>query len=306
MARKEKPEAVVVEATVNEAAFAQATESLNALSVMASEADSNARQVAAQLGYLLPADSTDPDLIQRDIAANMRRSVESCLEVGKGLAVLKAACGHGKFKERLGVLGLEHTVATRFMSAASKFAKVATSQPFTKAIGTQSKLFELLVLDDGQVQELAEEGEVAGITLDDIEQMGVRELRTALRELREDAKAKDERRGELVAQNEKLKEQLVRIKREKPNETLEAARSEAGTILAEVLGRVQGDFRATLQTLHELGQSEVYMAGMVGQVGAALNELRAQFDLPDLSNAQDAALAAEVAQWAPQPEQAGA
>lgn len=306
MARKEKPEAVVVEATVNEAAFAQATESLNALSVMASEADSNARQVAMQLGYALPADSTDPDLIQRDIAANMRRSVESCLEVGKGLAVLKAACGHGKFSERLGVLGLETHVASRFISAARKFSNLPTSANLTKAIGTQSKLFELLVLDDGQVQELAEEGEVAGITLDDIEQMGVRELRTALRELREDAKAKDERRGELVAQNEKLKEQLVRIKREKPNETLEAARSEAGTILAEVLGRVQGDFRAALQTLHELGRSEVYMAGMVGQVGAALNELRAQFDLPDLSNAQDAALAAEVAQWAPQPEQAGA
>ena len=84
MARKEKTEAVVVEATVNEAAFAQATESLNALSVMASEADSNARQVAMQLGYALPADSTDPDLIQRDIAANMRRSVESCLEWVEG------------------------------------------------------------------------------------------------------------------------------------------------------------------------------------------------------------------------------
>ena len=306
MARKEKPEAVVVEATVNEAAFAQASESMNALSVMVSELDQGARQVAMQLGYALPADSTDPDLIQRDIAANMRRSVESCLEVGKGLAVLKAACGHGKFIERLGVLGLERNVAARFISAAHKFSNAPTSAHLIKAIGTQSKLFELLVLDDGQVQELAEEGEVAGITLDDIEQMGVRELRSALREAREDAKAKDERRGELVAQNEKLKEQLVRIKREKPNEALEAARSEAGVILAEVLGRVQGDFRAALQTLHELGRNEVYMAGMVGQVGAALNELRAQFDLPDLSDAQDAALAAEVAQWAPQPEQAGA
>ena len=55
MARKENPEAVVVEATVNEAAFTQATESLNALSVMVSEADSSARQVATQLVGLCAA-----------------------------------------------------------------------------------------------------------------------------------------------------------------------------------------------------------------------------------------------------------
>ncbi len=306
MARKPKPDAVVIDEQVDEAAFEQAGQDLNALAVMVSEADSNARQTAAQLGYLLPADSTDPDLIQRDIAANMRRSVESCLEVGKGLAVLKAACGHGKFKERLNVLGLEHTVATRFMSAASKFAKVATSQPFAKAIGTQSKLFELLVLDDEQAQALAEDGEVAGITLDEIEQMGVRELRTALREAREDAKEKDRRRGDLLSQNETLREQLVRIKREKPSEALNDARIEAGRILAEVLGHIQGNLRSALQTLSGLSADEIYMAGMVGQVAAALAELREQFDLPDLSNAQDAALAAEVAQWAPQPEAAGA
>lgn len=41
------------------------------------EHDSQVRAVAAQLGYQLPADCTDPDLIQRDIAANMRRSVEA-------------------------------------------------------------------------------------------------------------------------------------------------------------------------------------------------------------------------------------
>ena len=136
--------------------------------------------------------------------------------------------------------------------------------------------------------------------------MGVRELRTALREAREDAKEKDRRRGDLLSQNETLREQLVRIKREKPSEALNDARIEAGRILAEVLGHIQGNLRSALQTLSGLSADEIYMAGMVGQVAAALAELREQFDLPDLSNAQDAALAAEVAQWAPQPEAAGA
>ena len=301
MARPPKPDVQIVEAPIDEAAFVQAGESLNTLAVMVSEADGRARQMATQLGYLLPADSTDPDLIQRDIAANMRRSVESCLEVGKGLAVLKEACGHGKFKERLDVLGLEMHVASRFLSAARKFSNLPTSANLTKAIGTQSKLFELLVLDDGQVQELVEDGETAGITLDDVERMSVKELRAALRDAREETKTKDERRGELVAQNEKLKEQLVRIKRAGPDEALEAARAEATTILNEVLGRVRGDFRHALQVLSGMDAKEdIFLAGMVGQVAAELALLREQFDLPDLSNARDAQLAADVAKWAPQ------
>ncbi|MGP8484689.1 hypothetical protein ACT2FY_01570 [Paraburkholderia fungorum] len=43
------------------------------------EQDALVRATAAKIGYLLPADATDPDLIQRDISANMRRSVEACL-----------------------------------------------------------------------------------------------------------------------------------------------------------------------------------------------------------------------------------
>ncbi|MDF5882164.1 hypothetical protein P4052_31615 [Pseudomonas aeruginosa] len=59
------------------------------MAALNTEHDNQVRAVAAQLGYQLPADCTDPDLIQRDIAANMRRSVEACLEVGRGLQVLK-------------------------------------------------------------------------------------------------------------------------------------------------------------------------------------------------------------------------
>ena len=55
------------------------------------ERASRVRAVALQMGYQLPGDGVDADLIQRDIAANMRRSVEACLEVGRGLAVLKEA-----------------------------------------------------------------------------------------------------------------------------------------------------------------------------------------------------------------------
>ncbi|WP_295377235.1 hypothetical protein [uncultured Pseudacidovorax sp.] len=157
-----------------------------ATALVLSENDTRVRAVAMQLGYQLPADCTDPDLIQRDIAANMRRSVEACLEVGRGLRVLKEACGHGSFIARLDVLGIETRVAQKFMASAAKFANAA-STPLLKAAGNQTKLFEMLVLDDEQIQELELTGQTGELSLDDVATMSVKELRAAVRQARQDA-----------------------------------------------------------------------------------------------------------------------
>jgi hypothetical protein len=61
----------------------------------------------------------------------------------------------------------------------------------TRAIGSQSKLIEMLVLDDDEVKELSEEGSTLGITIDDISRMSIKELRAALRFARDDLEAKD-------------------------------------------------------------------------------------------------------------------
>lgn len=191
MARKAREAQVLDAPQVPEAAVHGELATLDAGTALVAEHEAHTRAVAMRLGYLLPADSTDPDLIQRDIAANMRRSVEACLEVGRGLAVLKEACGHGNFVARLDVLGLDRTVAVRFMQAATKFANVASTHHLTAAIGSQTKLFEMLVLDDEQIEELALTGETGELKLDDIATMSVKELRAALREARHEADAKD-------------------------------------------------------------------------------------------------------------------
>lgn len=158
-----------------------------ASTLVLSETETRVRAVALQLGYQLPAESTDPDLIQRDIASNMRRSVEACLEVGKGLATLKAACGHGSFMERIDSLGLNVYVVSRFISAAVKFSNLPTSANLARAIGNQSKLFEMLVLDDEQLDELELTGQTGELSLDDVATMSVKELRAAVRQARQDA-----------------------------------------------------------------------------------------------------------------------
>lgn len=170
--------------------LAEAMQTINEGIVLDAQHDTTVRAIATQIGYQLPADCTDPDLIQRDISANMRRSVEACLEVGRGLAVLKAACGHGNFMARLDVLGIDHTVSKRFMQAAIKFSNGASTH-LLKAIGNQTKLFEMLVLDDEQMEELELTGQTGELHLDDIATMSVKELRKALREAKADAEATD-------------------------------------------------------------------------------------------------------------------
>lgn len=267
------------------------------------ETETRVRAMAMALGYTLPADVTDPDLIQRDISMNMRRSVEACLEVGRGLRVLKEACPHGNFLARLDVLGIDTRVAQRFMASASKFSKAA-STPLLQAAGNQTKLFEMLVLDDDQVEELALTGQTGELKLDDVATMSVKELRAAVRDLRAESDADAQVRGDLRKKIDKLEREKKRIKTEDPDAALTELTKEAQGHATDALGLIRGQVRASLQALaqhyitHGGEPVTVSMAGMVGQLQAELNALREELNLPDLSTAADAQLASEVAQWA--------
>lgn len=208
MTRKQTQMPQIIDVNVDEKAIARLSDSANALATLNQEQDALVRAAALAIGYQLPADATDPDLIQRDIAVNMRRSVEACLEVGRGLTVLKAACPHGQFLARLEVLGIDPAVAAKFVRSANKFSNVSSTTHLTKAIGNQTKLFEMLILDDGQIEELADTGQTGGLTIDDVERMSVKELRAAVRNLRGDMDAKDKVLGDVQGKLTKLQVQL--------------------------------------------------------------------------------------------------
>lgn len=298
MAKKPTPAPVSKEVAVNAEVIASDFSAANALALITRETEARTRAVAIQLGYQLPADCTDPDLIQRDISANMRRSVEACLEVGRGLAVLKAACPHGQFMERLDSLGLEARVAQRFMQSAAKFANAA-STPLLKAAGNQTKLFEMLVLDDEQIEELELTGQTGELSLDDIATMSVKELRAALREERQEHKANKQLLQKKNDKIDQLELDQKRIAKMPPDKELAALMDEANRITKDAIGAIRGGVRAALKALKSHpDDNAVLMAGLVGQIQADLNALRQEFDLPDVSNAADAQLASEVAQWA--------
>jgi len=252
------------------------------------QAEQHVRAVALQVGYQLPGEGIDPDLIQRDISANMRRSVEACLEVGRGLAVLKAACEHGQFMARLDVLGIEDRVARRFMQAATKFSNRATSPVLLKAAGTQSKLFELMMLDDEQVDELALTGQTGELKLDDVATMSVKELRLTVREERAEKKALEELLAEKNQQIDAERAKARRIATLPPDERHSELMKEAGGLVAEALGILQGKVRQAFLALASASPNDMaapdsrqIMAGHVAEIQQRLNELREEFVLDD-------------------------
>ncbi len=270
-------------------------EAANRLAVMHEERQATVRAVAAQLGYQLPADCTDPDLIQRDIAANMRRSVEACLEVGRGLRVLKEACEHGQFISRIDSLGIEVRVAQKFMASAAKFSNAA-STPLLKAAGNQTKLFEMLVLDDEQIEELELTGQTGELKLDDIATMSVKELRAALRETRENAEAQSRLLADKNAKIDELAAKLTtkkpRVHTPPPDVEGQEIRKEASQFAFEAESVVRGKLRAAFQSLAEHAEKhgmahDDFMAGLLCQVEVSIKQLRGEFGVKEAPDGEE-------------------
>lgn len=268
--KKPTPAAVSKEVVIDVGAVQKDFQTSTELALANAQHESAVRAMAERVGYQL--DVVDPDLIQRDIAANMRRSVEACLEMGRGLVVLKTACGHGSFMARMEVLGIEPRVAQRFMQSAMKFSNTAAPS-LLKAAANQSKLFELLVLDDEQIEEFELTGESAGLSLDDIARMGQKELRAALRE----AKAEKEAADRLVETKNKQIDKLQLLKTAPKNEQLAEALEGVAKRANEVLGKVRGDLRLGFEALaaFEKGGENSHRGVMKGY----LDDLQRELDI---------------------------
>jgi hypothetical protein len=160
---------------------------LNELAAMNRAASDNAHALASQLGY---DGSLTVGALEDEIRFYQARSVEAVLELGKRLIILKELTPFGEFERRAELLGFSKRMYQQFMSATLKFSN-AQSTALLKSAGTQTKLLELLVLDDGEIAALADGESARGLKLDDIETMSVRELKAALRAAQADATATD-------------------------------------------------------------------------------------------------------------------
>lgn len=219
--------------------------------------DENTVMLADQLNYDGPLTLTGA---KDHVRMQMRRTISECLELGKTLLIIKELTPHGGFKEQIEGLGISYSAAKRFMQSTLKFHKRPASR-LLESVGTQSKLLELLVLDDDEIKELDDNGSVRGIQLDDIAKMSTVEVRAALRKERDDLAADLDAKDKLIqAQSEqiqKLHKKNSEAERRKANFTdIEEAGYECSPLheaVGETIIGLKKIEREVARLLHEVG-----------------------------------------------------
>lgn len=197
----------------------------------------NVGMLAAQLGY---EGSLALGALEDEVRFYQQRTVESCMEIGKRLLLIKEQTPHGEFNKRIEILNFTPRMAQKFMSAVLKFSKTNSNSLLQKA-GNQTKLLELVMLDDDEIELIEQGGSIGDVSLDTIETMSVRELKKALRDAKSDIEAKeqviktkDQKANELLEENTKLKSP-VQIKKRAETEQQQLAKKALEEISAACL-----------------------------------------------------------------------
>ncbi|EAA6342554.1 DUF3102 domain-containing protein [Salmonella enterica subsp. enterica] len=255
------------------------------LSVELNEISQHRVAIMEQFGEGLPYERTR---IIHEARFYMAQSTEAMLEVGKRLTILKECEPHGEFENIVrNSLGIPERTAQRIMQAAIKFlSPTLEAKAPTLALLNKSKLFELVTEDDEDLAELAEGGTVAGLTLDDIDRMSVRELRKALRESKEDLAASRKLNAEKSQEINELKE--TKFKTIDPDLAIQKWIREFGEehekFLRTFISTVPFFFQQLEDDYNNRGVSHMgLMAGFLHDIEREIASVRAQFDIPELA-----------------------
>ncbi|HGO6165950.1 TPA: DUF3102 domain-containing protein [Burkholderia cepacia] len=251
------------------------------------------RVAMEQIGYELPYDR---ERVVQEAKFYMGQAAEAMLEAGRRLLVIKENEPHGEFidvvQERLGI---PERTARRMMQSAVKYLLNPTltdKAPRLAQLG-KAKLFELMTEEDEDLAALTEGGTLAGHTLDDIDQMTLRELQAALREAREEGKAKDQLLEDKNRKLDQAKAKAKRIAAASPDEQLADLLREVASVGNEVVGFVRGNLRQALVALkdHDSDRTAPFAAGLVSQILADCRALMTEFDLTEIEPTDETAWA---------------
>lgn len=281
MARKPTP--ITIEAD-DSPSLAHVGEAANALALVDNELQSNTKALAIQLKY---DGSLNPDALESGIRDSQARVSMELFHIGSRLLLLKEQCEHGEFMQRCERLDISQRVAQQIMQVTLRFSNAKTSSHLTD-LG-RSKLLELLILDDGEIQELSEAGSVRGIELDDIDRMSVRELRKQLR----DSKAQAQGTQKLLAdKNQHIDELYTKLNSEKlqtpelvtPSMELQALLSRVSGLTDSICNTLITEFNSLFVRINDHhaqhgGSSMEVMSGFINRISNEAEELRGLFGL---------------------------
>lgn len=249
MARKALPPAEAHGPEFSGATPAEFVEQEGRVYLAEREHDAQLVNLARELRYPLPEDGLDPEYLCREAARRLRHGAEACLDAGRCLVLLKAVCPHGEFTSRVETLGIEPRLARRMMQAARKFSRSATTANLAKITGSQTKLFELLVWDDEEIDELALIGQDGGGALDKITTAGLRDLRKMLASNHQDSAAKDKRISELKGKLDAAEEKSFFVRNAPVDEAEKALRIEAQGIAIDIESHITTRLRPAFAQL---------------------------------------------------------
>lgn len=254
--------------------------------------------LAMQLGY---EGTLSVGALEDEIRFYQQRTVEACLELGKRLLIMKEMTPHGEFEKRIEILGFSSRMARKFMSAVLKFSNRNSSSVLNVA-KSQTKLLELVVLDDDDIDVIEQGGSIGDVSLDSIETMSVRELKKALREAKADNDAKDQlvqkkdqKINELDAKVTKL-ESPAQIKKRAETEQQQLAKtaleqaSVACLTMHNDVVRFSNHINSVLDTINEHGlydiqeQLEASVVAAFQQIAQSSVELGIQIDFEAMVN----------------------
>lgn len=207
------------------------------------QAGADAAQLGRQIAIVESSFGVDiPYQIDLFITAIRQRAAESAarlVEMGRLLIVMREHETRETFDRALERCGLTPRFARRAMQVALKLQDRASLQK----LGI-SKALELVSEDDDTLDALQDGGTVAGLKLDDIERMSVRELKGALRMERAERAEEKEATDELVARKDERINKLSR------RSTRSGAREQIATLL-EDLDRYSVEALTFLKQCHD-------------------------------------------------------
>lgn len=128
------------------------------------------------------------------------------LYLGRDLIVIKERVSREEFAAVLDQIGISQRSSQRFMQVAIKFT-APTLEKLANRLAV-SKLIELASEDDEDLEQAFNGGTIAGMKLDDIERMSIRELKTALRNARNNAELTQESHDRVLQQKNNYADEL--------------------------------------------------------------------------------------------------
>ena len=135
------------------------------------------------------------------------------IEIGKKLVFLKAHGKHGEFQKSLERVDIHPRTARNLMKVAKAFLdEHGNVKTATVAVLPPVKLIALARLDDEELAELEDTGEVSGLTKGEIEGMKAKELEARIRDLKKKNKElQDQAESESEVHNQILAEKNEKI-----------------------------------------------------------------------------------------------